>query len=1036
MAMLESIFETLGIDTTNGLYYTNDMKWKFDLQFPNRIIRLLEDSIKPNAFFCIDNKPLILFFENPDIEDLHKKIWNFNETPVVIISQNDVVEIFNGFKYKKELQSLAKIGDYDKLSDFTYFKLVTEKTWESYHNELIYNNRVDYKLLADIKIARKSIISTFPRTEDNDVNTQNLYKKITNALLGKIIFVRYLIDRKVIFNFNGESKKWTNQEFCQILGDPEDAKLFFNTLADEEIGFNGDLFPLTEDDYKQIPRQAYATLIKLLNSQDIGSGQMSLFDLYDFAIIPVEFISNVYEYFIGAEDQAKRGAYYTPLFLVDYILSETVEKYVKDKATYNCKVLDPACGSGVFLVETLRKLIEKYKENNPQVFEHDKEKYKEAIKNIAKENIFGIDKDESAVQVAIFSIYLTLLNEMEPPEIVSFKFPYLLGTNFFCDDFFNEQAEFNLIFQNENFGGFDFITGNPPWKGSALGEYGKTYIKERKKKDKAGKKKYVSAINNGEIVEGFVLRVSDFSKPETKCALIVKSSILYNCGYNTQYNGFRRYWLEEFFVDRIVELAPVRREIFDKSNDKAIAPAAILFYQYANGKDTNNNVLEHITIKPTRFFSYFKILTINRPDYKKVEQSLLKQYDWLFKTLVYGSYLDFNLITRLKKNYSTINRIVSDKEKFIYSTGIHCRKMSLLNAKSIEHLDDFPFINPLAIESYYIDYEKTDKLEPNKIDKVKDTRIYESPMLLIRKGLDTKLLNAKSAISLENVVFKDSITSLKSLSGNISLLQKILGLLSSDLYTYFAINTFVSIGIEREQTQNYDKFSAPYVECNIVELVETVEELKIELHNLQKQISVDSIKCSAIENTIDKTKNEINDRILQALNFNEIEKSLLDYALNINRPMIVRTQKNKYGFLNKLQKALPNRSKEIIDYANVYLTRFKRNIDNNEQKFVVRVWHTNQLLGMFFEVVPIDRTEENGIIWDNVTDEQILSLLIQISSGKITDKLFVQKDIRGFEKERFYIFKPNEKRLWHKAIACLDAEEFMDAILKAGRRGE
>ena len=126
----------------------------------------------------------------------------------------------------------------------------------------------------------------------------------------------------------------------------------------------------------------------------------------------------------------------------------------------------------------------------------------------------------------------------------------------------------------------------------------------------------------------------------------------------------------------------------------------------------------------------------------------------------------------------------------------------------------------------------------------------------------------------------------------------------------------------------------------------------------------------------------------------------------------------------------------IIDYANVYLNRFKRNIDNSERKFVVRVWQTNQLLGMFFEVVPKDTIDENGIIWENVTDKQILSLLIKLSSEKITDRLFVQKDIRGFEKERFYIFKPNEKRLWHKAIAYLDVEEFMDAILKAGRDGE
>ena len=69
-------------------------------------------------------------------------------------------------------------------------------------------------------------------------------------------------------------------------------------------------------------------------------------------------------------------------------------------------------------------------------------------------------------------------------------------------------------------------------------------------------------------------------------------------------------------------------------------------------------------------------------------------------------------------------------------------------------------------------------------------------------------------------------------------------------------------------------------------------------------------------------------------------------------------------------------------------------------------------------------------------NSEILSFLAKIGSERVTDKLFVQKDIRGFEKEYFYIVKPNEKRLWHKALGYLDVNEFADAILKAGRAGE
>ncbi|MDR1938935.1 MAG: N-6 DNA methylase, partial [Tannerellaceae bacterium] len=823
-----------------------------------------------------------------------------------------------------------------------------------------------------------------------------------------------------------------NNDFCTLLETPNEIIRFFKYLSDEEKGFNGDLFPITSDEYKQIPQEAYNIIIRLLKSENITERQQSLFDLYDFSIIPIEFISNVYESFIGLENQAEEGAYYTPLFLVDYILSETVVNAIQNNPEKDCKVLDPACGSGVFLVEVLRKLIEKHIENNEEIVENS-EKFKADIKAIAKKNIFGVDKDESAVQVAIFSVYLTLLDYMNPPEIATFRFPILLNTNFFCFDFFNTKAPFNTVFKHIE---FNFIIGNPPWKGGALGESEEIYIKERGKKEKAENKKYPLAINNGEIVEGFVLRVSDFSKPKTKCALIVRSSILYNQGYNTEYSGFRRYWLEEFLINKIVELAPVRREVFDKSNDKAIAPAAILFYQYANGEKTDDHVLEHITIKPTRFFSYFKIFTINRHDYKTVEQGLLKRNDWLFKTLVYGSYLDFNLIFRLKKNYTSIKDVISDKTNFIYGTGIHCRKESLSNPKNTEQIKDELFISPYAVESYFIDFDKKDVLERDKVDIIKDIQLYQAPMLLFRKGLDTKKLIVKGAISSKDVIFKDAITSVKVFDADINILKYILGTMLSDIYPYIAINTFASIGIEREQTQNYDKFSVPYVECDIIELVESIEKAKIELHNLKQQDTIDNIKYSKVQNVIDNAQHEINESILNALNFNEFEKALLDYALNINRPLITRTERDKFKILGKLQKPLDIHSAEIIDYAGVYLNRFKRNIDNDVRKFVVRIWHTNQVMGMFFEIVPIDTPDENGIIWENADNKKILLWLIQLSSEKITDRLFIQKDIRGFEKERFYIFKPNENRLWHKAIAYLDVEEFMDAILKAGRRGE
>ena len=418
MTKIKDIISKLGLSEKDGLFLMDNDHWKKETSFPNRVKRLIERKIQPNAFFCFDNKPLVLFFEDPsNKQELHEAIWNFNECPIAIIIENDTVEIFNGFNFLKEEKTLRKIGGVEKFNDFNYFELVTGKTWEQYGDQLNYKNRVDYFLLQNINAARKIL-----------VQVQRLNSKIANALIGKTIFVRYLIDRKVKLCFEGKSKHWSNDEFCNLLDNPEKIKKFFDYLEDSENGFNGDLFPISDDEYNKIATSDYQIIKRLLQGDDLDEQQPSLFGFYDFSIIPIEFISNVYELFIGKDNQEKEGAYYTPLFLVDYILKETVEQKLSTNNGYACKVLDPACGSGIFLVETLRKIIEKYVDTGVDA---RSDAFKEAIKELARQNIYGIDKDPSAVQVAIFSIYLTLLDYLEPPVIENFKFPHLLNSNFF-----------------------------------------------------------------------------------------------------------------------------------------------------------------------------------------------------------------------------------------------------------------------------------------------------------------------------------------------------------------------------------------------------------------------------------------------------------------------------------------------------------------------------------------------------------------------------------------------------------------------------
>ena len=98
MKQLHQIFDKLNLSCENGLYITNENKWLG--MFSNRTERLIKQTIVPDAFFCIDNKPFILFFENlQDKKSKLKEIWNFNESPIIIITEKDSLEIYNGFNY-------------------------------------------------------------------------------------------------------------------------------------------------------------------------------------------------------------------------------------------------------------------------------------------------------------------------------------------------------------------------------------------------------------------------------------------------------------------------------------------------------------------------------------------------------------------------------------------------------------------------------------------------------------------------------------------------------------------------------------------------------------------------------------------------------------------------------------------------------------------------------------------------------------------------------------------------------------------------
>ena len=282
---------------------------------------------------------------------------------------------------------------------------------------------------------------------------------------------------------------------------------------------------------------------------------------YQFSVIPVEIIGNAYEQFLGKtisidknhkavielkpEVRKAGGVYYTPEYIVDYIVANTVGEAIKGKTPdeiVNIKILDPACGSGSFLLGAYKYLLNYHKEyflkNKTKKYMGSRYEIIDESGNLALwvrkqiliNNIFGVDIDSNAVEVAKLSLLLKSfedsfnVNEYGQGSLLNEKILPSLDNNIKCgnsligNDFYESHLDLddatlykiNCFDWNSKFrdimktGGFDVVIGNPPY----------VQIQGMEKELKEGYKEanYKNYISTGDIYQLFFEKGLDVLK--------------------------------------------------------------------------------------------------------------------------------------------------------------------------------------------------------------------------------------------------------------------------------------------------------------------------------------------------------------------------------------------------------------------------------------------------------------------------------------------------------------------------------------------
>jgi predicted type IV restriction endonuclease len=369
---------------------------------------------------------------------------------------------------------------------------------------------VDEAFLAEIETWREALARNIVRRNTISTRDLNLSVQLT---IDRIIFLRICEDRS-IEDYERLLKVAKKRGIYSHLGD---------LFKDADDRYNSGLFHFNPKEKHATPTDILTLKLKI-DDAPLKEIIESLYppNPYEFSVIPADILGQIYERFLGKviqvngkevaveekpEVKKAGGVFYTPSYVVDYIVGNTVDRQLVGKSpkqVEKIKIVDPACGSGSFLIAAYQRLLDWHlnyyvANGGTNKFKHELHKDSHGLlrlttktrKAILLNNIHGVDIDAQAVEVTKLSLLLKVL-EGESGERIGKNRPLfhervlpdlgnnikrgnsLVGTDFYSqpdlpvlteDDHeriysFDWRDEFPSIFKA---GGFDVVIGNPPF---------------------------------------------------------------------------------------------------------------------------------------------------------------------------------------------------------------------------------------------------------------------------------------------------------------------------------------------------------------------------------------------------------------------------------------------------------------------------------------------------------------------------------------------------------------------------------------------
>ena len=595
------------------------------------------------AAYIIDNTDYRL--DEKKLAELHRQVWLYGMAPLLYIawpSRIDVLSCVRGPDFWKaeneecqynpaerfELEALKTAGEISgELRKFTARRLADGTFWEDHDNR---------KLADHTKAAHQLLIQAIVET-DEELDGKN--NPILRRLLLLMVLIKYLEDRQVFPKeaWFGSYRKGA-RSFFDVLrgGDPDEVYRLLGTL---EQRFNGDIFAIPKEGLHKLTKRALQRFAELVDARTLNR-QRYLWEKFSFKHLPVEVISHLYQRFV----QGGHGAVYTPPFLAALLLDHVMQY---NKLTGKERVLDPACGSGVFLVGAFRRLINvwrsRHKWQRPDV---------KTLKDILRRSIYGVELDKDAIHLTAFSLSLAVCDALQPEVIWGeLKFDPLHKSNLFEADFFDLLYDTRQSKQTFLTDGFDIVIGNPPFE-SALTDVGEKIEQFAEKQDKRR-----GALPDKQTAYLFLEQALSLLKPDGRLCLIQPAGLL----YNRNAYAFRAAIHRKYKVDSILDFTSIRK-LYDEADPKTIAVLA------QSNKPPSEHWINHQTFRRTVSVHERICFEIDHYDHHRVLQKQAETDSYVWRTNLLGGGRLFDISQRLR-NMRTLSEFIEKQDDWDYGEG-------------------------------------------------------------------------------------------------------------------------------------------------------------------------------------------------------------------------------------------------------------------------------------------------------------------------------------------------------------------------------